>query len=104
MVEHMSKLQKTFWKHWKGKDPWTYRDPFKEPDELEAEDAARKRNMKKAIRETERYTSLRAKYLTEVLDKLSDEIDGYKLRDHEIERILVESEKKGVIARLVSRN
>ncbi len=103
MVEHMSKLQKTFWKHWKGKDPWTYRDPLKEKAELDAEDIARKRNLKRAVRETDRYQNLRAKFLDEIIEKVADEINGHKLKDHEIERIIQASEKDGVIARLVSR-
>ncbi len=103
VLEHMTRLQKTFDKHWKGKDPWTYRDPTKELEELEAEDASRKRGMKKLIRDTKRYQSLRSKYLNEIIKKLANELDGYELKDYEIERIIAEESKKGTIAKLVSR-
>jgi len=34
--EHMAELQETFWKKWKGEDPWTYRIPDEEnPGEFE---------------------------------------------------------------------
>ncbi len=103
VIEHMSKLQETFNKHWKDKDPWTYRDPLKEKDELEIEDAARKRTMKKIIRETDRYQGMRENFLSDILKKIADEINGYELKDHEIDRIIEESKEKGTIAKLVSR-
>lgn len=103
VMEHMTKLQKTFDKHWEGKDPWTYRDPLKELEELDAEDASRKRAMKKLIRETGRYQDLRKVFLEDILKKVGNEIDGYELKDYEIERIINEESEKGTIARLVSR-
>ncbi|MFT5165046.1 MAG: penicillin-binding protein 1A [Saprospiraceae bacterium] len=101
--EHMSKLQQTFDKHWKGKDPWTYRDPSKEREELEAEDASRKRSMKNIIRDTERYKNMRTIYLADILKKIGNEIDDYELKDHEIERIIA-GEEGGSFTKLVSRN
>ncbi len=103
VMEHMTRLQKTFNRHWKGKDPWTYRDPTKELEELDMEDESRKRMMKRIIRDTDRYKNLRKTYLTEILDKLGNEIDNYELKDHEIERIINEDKEKGVITKLVSR-
>jgi penicillin-binding protein 1A len=103
MIEHMAKQQETFNKHWKGKDPWTWRDPTKEPEELQSIDRARKNALKNALRQTNRYLSMRHKYLNEILTKIAAEFDGFWLKDHEIERIIKEDKKKGVIARLVSR-
>ncbi len=102
VLEHMSTLQKTFDKHWKGKDPWTYRDPSKELKELDAEDIARKRTMKNIIRGTKRYGDLRTQYLSEILQKIGNEIDEHQLKDHEIERI-IEGEAKGSFTKLVSK-
>ncbi|HFC00855.1 MAG TPA: peptidoglycan glycosyltransferase [Phaeodactylibacter sp.] len=105
MRKHMKKQQKKFWKRWKGKDPWTYRDPAddREPDEIEEDLKTRKRALKKLIRGTNRYQSLRKKELDEILTKISKTIDGYILRDFDIDRMMSESKKKGVIAKLVSR-
>lgn len=103
MIEHMAQQQKTFDKHWKGKDPWTYRDPTKEPEELQAIDRARTQTFKNALRQTERYQRMREKYLADILNKIQNEFDGFLLQDFEIERIIEEDNNKGVIARLVSR-
>jgi penicillin-binding protein 1A len=102
VMEHMAELQKTFDKHWKGKDTWTYRDPSKEPEELEAEDASRKRSMKNIIRDTDRYKSLRDFYLTDILKKIGNEIDDHELKDYEIERI-IDGEDGGSFTKLVSK-
>ena len=103
MLEHMSQQQKTFNKHWKGKDPWTYQDPTKEPEELESINRARKQAFKNAVRQTDRYLSMRRSFLDEILTKIAGEFEGFLLKDHEIERIIEEDRKKGLIARLVSR-
>jgi penicillin-binding protein 1A len=105
MLEHMKKQQKTFWKRWKGKDPWTYKDPSddRERKEIKAELASRQRSLTKIIRGSDRYETLRVKHLNPVIAKISNGIDGYVLRDFDIDRMLSEDKKKGVIARLVSR-
>ena len=103
MLEHMKLQQETFDKHWKGKDPWTFRDPTKEKEDLQSIDRARKKAFKNAVQQTDRYLSMRYNYLNEILSKIADEFDGYWLKDYEIERLIAEDKKKGVIARLVSR-
>lgn len=103
MIEHMAQQQKTFDNHWKGKDTWTYKDPTKDKEELQAIDRARKQAFNNAIRQTDRYLLMREKYLNEILTKIADAFDGFLLQDHEIERIIEEDKKKGVLAQLVSR-
>jgi penicillin-binding protein 1A len=103
MIEHMARQQETFNKHWKGKDPWKWRDPTKEPEELRSIDRARKKALKNALRQTNRYLSMRHKFLNEILTKIATEFDGFWLKDYEIERIIKEDKKKGLIARLVSQ-
>jgi penicillin-binding protein 1A len=103
MIEHMSQQQKTFDKHWKGKDPWKYNDPTKEKEENQSIDRARKAAFKNALRGTDRYLSMRHQFMDEILDKIAEEFEGFQLKDHEIERIIQEDKKKGLIARLVSR-
>ena len=105
MVEHMKKLQAKFFKRWKGKDPWTFRDPTdeREPEEIEADLESRQRALKKLIRSTDRYASLRKTHMDKVLKKIAKGIDDYDLRDFDIDRMLLEDEKKGAIAKLVSR-
>ena len=102
-VEHMSKLQKRFDKVWSKKDPWTYDDPTKETEENENIDAARKKTLTRLIRETDRYKSLREAYLTPLTNEIANIIDGFNLRDVDIERMLKEYGDKGSLTRLVSR-
>jgi len=105
MKEHMKKQQEKFWKRWKGKDPWTYRDPAddREPEEIDADIESRQRSLKKLIRTTDRYQKLRTKHLDDIVKKISKDIDDYELKDFDIDRMFAEDEKKGAIARLVSK-
>ncbi|MEM6963985.1 MAG: transglycosylase domain-containing protein [Bacteroidota bacterium] len=105
MKVHMKAQQKKFWKRWKNKDPWTYRDPTddREEEDIEMDLQSRQRSLTKAIRSTSRYQTLRDKYLRDVLKNISKSIDGYELRDFDIDRMLIEDKQKGAIARLVSR-
>ncbi len=106
MEEHMSSLQKKFWKHWKGKDPWTYEDPEKlqdEPEAIEALNSARKRTMERYISNTDRYGRLREKSLGPLLLEVGKSIDGYAMRDIDIKRMLNEDKDKGSLAKLVSK-
>jgi len=106
MVEHMSSLQKKFWKHWKGKDPWTYEDPEKleeEPESIEALNSARKRTMERYISNTDRYGRLREKHLGPLLKEVGKSIDNYAIRDVDIRRMLNEDKDKGSLAKLVSK-
>ncbi|MEL6864653.1 MAG: transglycosylase domain-containing protein [Bacteroidota bacterium] len=103
MVEHMSRLQDRFNKVWRKDDPWTYEDPQKEPEEIEAENKARVRTLKRLVRETDRYQQLRETSIGDLLEKMAKDIGGFRLRDTDIERMLNEEQKNGSLARLVSR-
>ncbi|MEM9916672.1 MAG: transglycosylase domain-containing protein [Bacteroidota bacterium] len=103
VLEHMPNLQKRFDRVWKNKDPWTYEDPTKEKEEIEVENEVRQRTLKRLVRESDRYQAMRAKALNGLINEIAEEIDGFKLRDTDIERMLEEDSKKGAIARLVSQ-
>ena len=103
MVEHMTQLQKKFWKTWKDKDPWNYHDPEKEPEENERVIKAAQKALRKDIQESERYLLMRRQLLEEEINTISKEIDGFKLRDVDIQRMLDEEKEKGALTKLVSR-
>ena len=105
MKAHMKKQQEKFWKRWKNKDPWTFRDPAddREEEEIEMDLESRQRSLKKLIRSTDRYQLLRKANLGDLLHEISKDIDGYELRDFDIDRMFAEDKKKGAIARLVSK-
>lgn len=100
MAEHMKSLQTKFDRHWKNLDPWKYKD--KETTQIELK--ARERKLSQMIRESDRYIALREKYLSEIVQTLESDIDGLKLRDIDIDRILNEEEKEGYIKQLVKDN
>lgn len=98
MKGHMQKLQKTFFRHWRNKDPWDYRYG----SETEVPIERRQANLNKDIRASDRYQALRAKYLGEITKALSEETDlAFSTDDREIERIVAEDEKSGVLKDLV---
>ncbi|MEL6924839.1 MAG: transglycosylase domain-containing protein, partial [Bacteroidota bacterium] len=99
-MEHMTQLQKTFFKRWEGEDPWTYRE--EETTDVEME--AREKTMRRLIMESERYEDFRAKILEPSLKAVRGSLDGYLLKDYDIERMLAEEKDRGVIRRLVSRD
>ena len=97
MAEHMKSLQAKFDRHWKGMNPWTYKD--KETTQIEMR--ARDRKLSQMIRESERYLTLRDAYLSQIVETLEADIDGLNLRDIDIDRILREEETEGTIKQFV---
>lgn len=89
-VEHMKKIQKTYFNVWTKQDPWTY----------EAEDAIlriRKESLNQSIRETERYQLLWAKYYEGLEQQLKNELGEVDLADNTIQRIYQEELKPGFL-------
>jgi penicillin-binding protein 1A len=100
MIEHMSALQKTFWKHWEKLSPWTYKDAQTTPAELKA----RERKLQRMIQESDRYKAMMDQYLGEVRTEIEDVLTGFTLRPVDIERMLSEEENSGVFDRLKKDN
>ncbi len=100
MVKHMAKVQKAFWKTWRKLDPWTY----KTDSEHEISPKRRKEGFTQLVRNTDRYQAIRKKYLTDIINQLGAVTDmTFHNDDREIDRIVQEGEKKGVISDLLSR-
>ncbi|MCB0560124.1 MAG: penicillin-binding protein [Lewinellaceae bacterium] len=103
MVEHMAKVQNSFWKTWKvvKKDPWEYTSG----SDNEVPVPIRKEALQDLVRRSDRYQGLRAKYLTDILDQIGQEAEGIIFHDddREVERIVEDEEKGGVISKLVER-
>jgi penicillin-binding protein 1A len=99
MIEHMPKLQERFWKRWKGKDPWTYRDAETTPEQLEI----RERSLNTLIRRSDRYQAIYNQYLGDVSQSIRDQFE-FDLRDYDIKRMLKDEEEgnRSFIGRMVS--
>jgi penicillin-binding protein 1A len=101
MKEHMSKVQETFWRRWRKMDPWTYKGDSEHEISLEF----REQSLTKLIRSSDRYQSLREKYLSDIIATLKQQVDGMEFHDddREIDRLVKDNEKDGYISQLVSR-
>jgi len=116
---HMSKLQKTFFQRWKGKDPWTFIKPKRADSmvrkEVEGEEEVRKeRSVEEEqqfrakmlwanVQNSERYEALRINYLEPVIEEIQkeEEFADIRLNDSDIERMIIEFRQPGEMARLV---
>ena len=100
MLEHMAKVQKSFWRVWRNRDPWTY----KTSSRLEIPLEVRRESLDQLVRKTDRYRSLRDHYLGSVLTEIRKEVSGITLHedDRELKRIVREREEQGHHKRLVA--
>ncbi len=103
MWEHMSSLQRKFNRYWtsRSKNPWRYRDEETTQGELRA----REWKLKQMIQNSDRYLAMRNNYLSEdLLKRLTAKVEGLRLRDIDIERMLEAEKSKTYLRRLKSQN
>jgi len=109
-IEHMGTLQKTFFKEWRKGDPWTYVEEKEEWDEnpefdkkAEKERLLRIRQnvLKRLIRETDLYATLKKKHIGKSLAALKRDFPDVRLRDVDLARML---DKNKGISTLISEN
>lgn len=101
--EQMPRRQEIMWRTWRDRDPWTYRSPY---STTEVPVEIRQMALRRITRESERYQELRTTYLDGILQKLNKEFPDFTFSrdDREIDRMVREYDKPGVIKDLVSRN
>lgn len=99
---HMTNLQEVFNRHWgvRKQSPWDYKSADTTPGEL----AARERKLTRMVRESDRYQIVREKFLESVIDKIEKDIPDARLRDVDIDRMLIEEEKGDHLQTLVQQN
>lgn len=92
VLEHIVKLQKEFFKHWKNKDPWTYKS-----DKTLDEDIDRRlSNLRRIVRTSPQYEALRQKYFVDVTGNFKKEY-GIDLRDVDMDRMILADKKKSYL-------
>ncbi len=82
--KHMKSLQEEFDKHWKNKDPWTY----KEEETTKAEMQARQNKLQRMVWESERYRKLSQSALKQYKQPLIQQVENLRLRDIDIQRLI----------------
>lgn len=94
MWKHMAKVQERFNTVWKNMDPWTYHAD-------DAQKKIRKESLLSMVRQTGRYQAMHDERLSALLGKINEQYE-IALSDWDIENLIMESQKAGRIARLVS--
>ena len=98
--EHMSALQAKYFKVWRGKDPWTYKDSETTDDQIRM----RLTSLDAHIRESDRYQLLRGRYLDDVLSKIEKDNDGMMLLDSDIINMLRQEKQAGLFDTMLKNN
>ncbi len=99
VLENMRKVQARFFEVWKGRDPWHYKTEAETTDE---EIEARLQSLDRIVRESDRFQSLRPKYLDGVLGKIEAAFN-VALTDDQILLLMEENEKPGAISKQLSK-
>lgn len=97
--QHMAKIQKEFYRHWRNENPWTHSSAY---SSTEVDVAVRKNALNKEIRKTQRYQNLRQKYLVPAIEKISEKNKlPFNTDDREVERMVRETEESGYLEKLI---
>lgn len=100
--KHMAGLQKQFFRHWRGEDPWTYESPV---SETETSVAARQNSLTKDIRRSDRYQNLRRAILLPAIQKINAKSDlTFHADDREVSRMVADLKDKSTIRDLENRD
>ncbi len=94
MKEHMEQLQKNFFNHWEDEDPWTY-------DTDKKTRAIRKNKFNYSIRTSERYQSLKKKYLSAIIEEISSDLETSNWGTLDIITMMKEQSTPGTLAKKV---
>jgi len=96
--EHMKQLQATYDRVWKNRDEWTYKENIGEEDETTPEELeSRARRLKRFVRESDRYASLRENLLAPTLEEIGNQYDDWKITERDIDRLIAEKKDGDVI-------
>ena len=100
LQEHMSALQAKYFRVWRGKDPWTYKETETTDDQIRY----RLATLDAQIRNSDRYQLLRDKILDDITEKIESSFDGFTLMDSDIINMLREEIKRGHIDGMLKTN
>ena len=97
--EHMASLQAKYFKVWKGKDPWTFRDSDTNDEQIKQRQAS----LDTRVRESDRYLRMRGTYLDPIIEKIMSETGVSSVTDYDIMNMLREKIKPGSIEELIRK-
>ncbi len=94
VTAHMKELQARYFAFWKGKDPWTYK-----ADETQRK--IRRDGLKRLIRESERFASMKTKYMNEPIQAVLSKYPTSRMWDADILRMKKAEGDKNYLNRLL---
>jgi penicillin-binding protein 1A len=100
MREHMAALQAKYFRVWRGRDPWTYKDVETTDDQIRI----RLATLDAQIRNSDRYQILRGKILDELCNRIEENYDNFTLMDSDIINMLREEAKHGHFDTMLKTN
>lgn len=100
MQEHMSSLQAKYFKVWRGRDPWTYKDAEMTDDQVRM----RLASLDARIRESNRYQLMRGKYLDESITNIEKAFDNLDLLDSDIITMLRQEKQPTLLESMLKTN
>lgn len=95
MRDHMIQLQKRFFTVWKGRDPWSDKA-------INIDAKLRESKLKEKVYESDRYQTIRSRFLDEIVGKIEKDIDGLVLDSKDIDELMTLDKNGGVFAKLVT--
>jgi penicillin-binding protein 1A len=100
LQEHMATLQAKYFKVWRGRDPWTYKDEETTDDQIRS----RLASLDGHIRESNRYQLMRGRYLDEVITTIEKAFDKLDLMDSDIINMLRQEKQPGLFDTMLKTN
>ncbi len=100
LQEHMRVLQAKYFRVWRGKDPWTYKETETTDDQIRY----RLATLDAQIRNSDRYQLMRDKILDDITQKIESNFEGFTLMDSDIINMLREEIKRGHIDGMLKTN
>ena len=97
MLEHMAKIQKSYFEVWKDRDPWTYKASPKEEKQ-------RKDFLNNAVRTSERYVGMKNVLMTEVFQKIKEEFPEARLWPEDLRRMLAAEKDETYLGQLLKKD
>ena len=100
LQEHMRALQAKYFRIWKGRDPWTYKDNETTDNEIKL----RLASLDSRIRESDRYQLLRGRYLDEIITKIEANFDKLDILDSDIINMLRQEKQPTLFDSMLKNN
>lgn len=100
MREHMATMQAKYFKVWKGRDPWTYKDQ----ETTDAQILQRQASLEAQIRNSDRYLMLRSKHLDATLDAVEEDYEGLTIMDSDIINMLKQEKQPTFFETMLKSN